>query len=298
MVETICQTIEDYLTKYWTESGIKDMATSIREVTQHNANKASEEFKNMAKLTKMQKLIKDSKGKGGDWLSGLMARYEEQKRKWEIKKAKIIQARADAIMKCMSSVLHVVTLNIGISMQPREKLDIMSRLHASCVGRGNAFWPQQKAQAKEFVVVDSAPSTRAQTAATSNSAMFSVTRLPLHRMPGEDSLRQTSRGSASSPYRLDTETYRLDTGEDQESSDRFHTPLRSSSRPIMSPMSSPRPSRTGKRGSFSHKETNSNVGSSRQEPKETSEWLSSSTVYSLCSIVLVTVASHSLQSAH
>jgi len=64
--------------------------------------------------------------------TGLMERYEEQKRKWRLKKSQIVHDRANAILKCMESVLHVVTLNIGINMSTRAQQDIVRNLQV-CV---------------------------------------------------------------------------------------------------------------------------------------------------------------------
>ena len=61
-----------------------------------------------------------------------MERYEEQKRKWRLKKSQIVHDRANAILRCMESVLHVVTLNIGINMSTRAQQDIVRNLQV-CV---------------------------------------------------------------------------------------------------------------------------------------------------------------------
>jgi len=50
MVDSVCSTIESYLRKYWGESGIKDMANSIRQVTQHNSAQASAKFEHLVEL--------------------------------------------------------------------------------------------------------------------------------------------------------------------------------------------------------------------------------------------------------
>ena len=209
LVQAVCGALEEYLTKYWAESGIKSMAENIKTVTQHNAKQASAKFEHLSELQKLAGMINDATQKGGKFLGGLMERYAEQMRRWELRKAQLIQERAEAIMKCMSSVLHVVTLNIGIKIAPREQQTIIHTLQQSCVGRGNAFWPKQKA-ATEIAAIDSIPPSRAQTAASgrkSNGLPFSVTRLPLHRMADEGSHRdptswRSSRGADS--FRLET----------------------------------------------------------------------------------------------
>jgi len=208
LVQAVCGALEEYLAKYWSESGIKSMAEDIKTVTQHNARQVSAKFEHLSELNKIKGMINDAKS-GGKYLGGLLERYAEQQRKWELRKMQIVQEREAAILKCMTSVLHVVTLNIGIKIEARDQQDIVHALRQSCIGRGNAFWPNQKSTT-EIVAIDSTPPSRAQTAASgrkSTGPAFSVTRLPLHRMPDEGAYRdpsswRSSRGADS--YRLDT----------------------------------------------------------------------------------------------
>jgi hypothetical protein len=200
-VQAVCGALEQYLTKYWAESGIKSMAENIKTVTQHNTKQASAKFEHLSELQKLAGMINDATQKGGKYLGGLMERYAEQMRRWELRKAQLIRERAEAIEKCMSSVLHVVTLNIGIKIAPREQQTMIHTLQQSCIGRGNAFWPNHKA-ATEIVAIDSIPPSRAQTAASgrkSNGLPFSVTRLPLHRIGDEGSHRAADEGSHHDP---------------------------------------------------------------------------------------------------
>ena len=219
LVSSICEALEEYLRKYWADSGVKDMAEQIRNVTEHNARKTSAHFEHLSQLKKLQGMMKEANESGRkdsdskSWLNRIMERYEEQQQRWEAKRRQIVQERADAILKCMSSVLHVVTLNIGINIEAGDKQNIISSLQASCIGRGNAFWPRQKQATTEIATFDSAPSSRAQTAgekkSSNTTSIFSVTRLPLHRqMPDEFSMRSSRVGDTS--YKLGMDSLRQD----------------------------------------------------------------------------------------
>ena len=71
------------------------------------------------------------KGSHSKWVDDLLARYEERKRRWEIRKASLWQDRADALVKCMKSVLHVVTLNMGISLPRESEENILSAMQVA-----------------------------------------------------------------------------------------------------------------------------------------------------------------------
>jgi hypothetical protein len=225
-------------------------------VTEHNARKSSAHFEHLSELKKLQGMMTEAKENGGKhskgWLSRIMERYEEQQQRWEAKKRQLVQERADAILSCMSSVLHVVTLNIGIKIQPRDKQDIITSLQASCIGRGNAFWPKQKQATTEIATFESAPNSRAQTAAEKKSSntstnVFSITRLPLHRqMPDEYSMRSSRGGDAS--HRSGIDSFRNETD-----SFRHRSPRRSESR-------SSHPYKLEQSDSFRHRSPRSGEG--------------------------------------
>jgi flagellar biosynthesis chaperone FliJ len=214
LVEDVCKVVEEYIKQYWTllrsQTGVKDLAETIHLVKKQSDSEVAEEREHVGELKKLKGMLREARirPEGQSWVDDILERWTWTQKKWEKRKREIIEARAEAILKCAESVLHVVTLNTGIKLSTHDKQDIIRSLQVSCVGRGNAFWPPQHVFDETSEKNPSSfPSHRAHTAIEKSSQpLFSISRLPLHRVPhDEGSLRSRGRDEGSFKSNMQTE---------------------------------------------------------------------------------------------